>query len=83
MRAGLNTIQQTLTPEAANVLNHSITEVDRGITGKLRRYTWHQPFWAPPQACISCQDRSIFRVVLILKILWNYPSQIVIFIWGV
>ena len=26
MRAGLNTFQQTLTPEAASVLNHSITE---------------------------------------------------------
>ncbi|CAL0330383.1 unnamed protein product [Lupinus luteus] len=29
MRAGLSTIQQTLTPEAANVLNQSITEAGR------------------------------------------------------
>jgi hypothetical protein len=34
MRAGLSTIQQTLTPEAASVLNHSIAEASRRNHGQ-------------------------------------------------
>ncbi|PHT75215.1 hypothetical protein T459_18737 [Capsicum annuum] len=34
MRAGLSTIQQTLTPEAATVLNHSIAEASRRNHGQ-------------------------------------------------
>ncbi|XP_047307903.1 protein SUPPRESSOR OF MAX2 1-like [Impatiens glandulifera] len=63
MRAGLSTIHQTLTPEAANVLNHSIAEATRRIHGQTTPLHVAATLLASPsgflrQACIRSHPNS-------------------------
>ncbi|XP_031255211.1 protein SUPPRESSOR OF MAX2 1 [Pistacia vera] len=63
MRAGLSTIQQTLTPEAASVLNHSITEAGRRNHGQTTPLHVAATLLASPsgflrQACIKSHPNS-------------------------
>lgn len=63
MRAGLNTIQQTLTPEAASVLNHSIAEAGRRNHGQTTPLHVAATLLASPsgflrQACIRSHPNS-------------------------
>uniref|UniRef100_A0A803QAM6 Clp R domain-containing protein n=1 Tax=Cannabis sativa TaxID=3483 RepID=A0A803QAM6_CANSA len=63
MRAGLSTIQQTLTPEAANVLNHSIAEAGRRNHGQTTPLHVAATLLASPsgylrQACIKSHPNS-------------------------
>ncbi|XP_068648323.1 protein SUPPRESSOR OF MAX2 1-like [Aristolochia californica] len=63
MRAGLSTIQQTLTPEAANVLNHSIAEAGRRNHGQTTPLHVAATLLASPsgylrQACIRSHPNS-------------------------
>ncbi|XP_059459956.1 protein SUPPRESSOR OF MAX2 1 isoform X2 [Corylus avellana] len=63
MRAGLSTIQQTLTPEAANVLNHSIGEAGRRNHGQTTPLHVAATLLASPsgflrQACIKSHPNS-------------------------
>lgn len=63
MRAGLSTIQQTLTPEAANVLNHSIAEAARRNHGQTTPLHVAATLLASPsgylrQACIRSHPNS-------------------------
>ncbi|XP_027329172.1 protein SUPPRESSOR OF MAX2 1 isoform X2 [Abrus precatorius] len=63
MRAGLSTIQQTLTPEAASVLNHSIAEAGRRNHGQTTPLHVAATLLASPsgflrQACIKSHPNS-------------------------
>ncbi|KAL3535317.1 hypothetical protein ACH5RR_003778 [Cinchona calisaya] len=63
MRAGLSTIQQTLTPEAAGVLNHSIAEAGRRNHGQTTPLHVAATLLASPsgflrQACIRSHPNS-------------------------
>ncbi|CAN1223042.1 Protein SUPPRESSOR OF MAX2 1 [Linum grandiflorum] len=63
MRAGLNTIQQTLTPEAATVLNHSIAEAGRRNHGQTTPLHVASTLLSSPsgylrQACIKSHPNS-------------------------
>ncbi|KAJ4823130.1 hypothetical protein Tsubulata_045913 [Turnera subulata] len=63
MRAGLSTIQQTLTPEAASVLNHSIAEASRRNHGQTTPLHVASTLLASPsgflrQACIKSHPNS-------------------------
>ncbi|WCJ42418.1 Double Clp-N motif-containing P-loop nucleoside triphosphate hydrolases superfamily protein [Euphorbia peplus] len=63
MRAGLSTIQQTLTPEAASVLNHSIAEAARRNHGQTTPLHVAATLLASPsgylrQACIKSHPNS-------------------------
>ncbi|CAL1358550.1 unnamed protein product [Linum trigynum] len=63
MRAGLSTIQQTLTPEAANVLNHSIAEAGRRNHGQTTPLHVAATLLSSPsgylrQACIKSHPNS-------------------------
>ncbi|XWS16908.1 hypothetical protein CRYUN_Cryun33cG0022000 [Craigia yunnanensis] len=63
MRAGLNTIQQTLTPEAASVLNYSIAEASRRNHGQTTPLHVAATLLASPtgflrQACIKSHPNS-------------------------
>ncbi|XP_068652975.1 protein SUPPRESSOR OF MAX2 1-like [Aristolochia californica] len=63
MRAGLSTIQQTLTPEAANVLNHSIAEAGRRNHGQTTPLHVAATLLSSPsgylrQACIRSHPNS-------------------------
>ncbi|GMI81129.1 SUPPRESSOR OF MAX2 1 [Hibiscus trionum] len=63
MRAGLSTIQQTLTPEAASVLNHSISEASRRNHGQTTPLHVAATLLASPsgflrQACIKSHPNS-------------------------
>ncbi|GMI88641.1 SUPPRESSOR OF MAX2 1 [Hibiscus trionum] len=63
MRAGLSTIQQTLTPEAATVLNHSIAEATRRNHGQTTPLHVAAMLLASPtgflrQACIKSHPNS-------------------------
>ncbi|OMO95108.1 hypothetical protein COLO4_16072 [Corchorus olitorius] len=63
MRAGLSTIQQTLTPEAASVLNHSIAEASRRNHGQTTPLHVAATLLASPtgflrQACIKSHPNS-------------------------
>ncbi|CAK9139080.1 unnamed protein product [Ilex paraguariensis] len=63
MRAGLGTIQQTLTPEAASVLNHSIAEAGRRNHGQTTPLHVAATLLASPtgflrQACIRSHPNS-------------------------
>ncbi|KAL8488778.1 hypothetical protein ACS0TY_024908 [Phlomoides rotata] len=63
MRAGLSTIQQTLTPEAASVLNHSIAEASRRNHGQTTPLHVAATLLASPsgylrQACIRSHPNS-------------------------
>ncbi|CAI9782983.1 unnamed protein product [Fraxinus pennsylvanica] len=63
MRAGLSTIQQTLTPEAASVLNHSIAEAGRRNHGQTTPLHVAAMLLASPsgflrQACIRSHPNS-------------------------
>ncbi|XP_050216679.1 protein SUPPRESSOR OF MAX2 1 [Mercurialis annua] len=63
MRAGLNTIQQTLTPEAASVLNHSIAEATRRNHGQTTPLHVAATLLSSPtgylrQACIKSHPNS-------------------------
>ncbi|XP_042479062.1 protein SUPPRESSOR OF MAX2 1 [Macadamia integrifolia] len=63
MRAGLSTIQQTLTPEAATVLNHSIAEAARRNHGQTTPLHVAATLLASPsgylrQACIRSHPNS-------------------------
>ncbi|XWS27294.1 hypothetical protein CRYUN_Cryun26dG0102700 [Craigia yunnanensis] len=63
MRAGLSTIQQTLTPEAASVLNHSIAEASRMNHGQTTPLHVAAMLLASPtgflrQACIKSHPNS-------------------------
>jgi hypothetical protein len=63
MRAGLSTIQQTLTPEAANVLNHSIAEAGRRNHGQTTPLHVAATLLGSPsgflrQACIKSHPNS-------------------------
>ncbi|OVA16185.1 hypothetical protein BVC80_955g3 [Macleaya cordata] len=63
MRAGLSTIQQTLTPEAASVLNHSIAEAARRNHGQTTPLHVAATLLASPsgylrQACIRSHPNS-------------------------
>ncbi|KAI3775326.1 hypothetical protein L1987_49897 [Smallanthus sonchifolius] len=63
MRAGLSTIQQTLTPEAASVLNHSIAEAGRRNHGQTTPLHVASTLLASPtgflrQACIRSHPNS-------------------------
>ncbi|WOH01173.1 hypothetical protein DCAR_0520554 [Daucus carota subsp. sativus] len=63
MRAGLSTIQQTLTPEAATVLNHSISEAGRRNHGQTTPLHVAATLLASPsgylrQACIRSHPNS-------------------------
>ncbi|XP_047325828.1 protein SUPPRESSOR OF MAX2 1-like [Impatiens glandulifera] len=63
MRAGLSTIQQTLTPEAAGVLNHSIGEAGRRNHGQTTPLHVAATLLASPsgflrQACIRSHPNS-------------------------
>ncbi|XVE63420.1 hypothetical protein DITRI_Ditri07aG0019300 [Diplodiscus trichospermus] len=63
MRAGLSTIQQTLTPEAASVLNHSIAEASRRNHGQTTPLHVAAMLLASPtgflrQACIKSHPNS-------------------------
>ncbi|KAK9275349.1 hypothetical protein L1049_022613 [Liquidambar formosana] len=63
MRAGLSTIQQTLTPEAASVLNHSIAEAGRRNHGQTTPLHVAATLLASPsgylrQACIRSHPNS-------------------------
>ncbi|XP_042516429.1 protein SUPPRESSOR OF MAX2 1-like [Macadamia integrifolia] len=63
MRTGLSTIQQTLTPEAASVLNHSITEAARRNHGQTTPLHVAATLLASPsgylrQACIRSHPNS-------------------------
>ncbi|KAG7029805.1 Protein SUPPRESSOR OF MAX2 1, partial [Cucurbita argyrosperma subsp. argyrosperma] len=63
MRAGLSTIQQTLTPEAASVLNHSIAEAGRRIHGQTTPLHVAATLLSSPsgylrQACIKSHPNS-------------------------
>ncbi|XP_044463982.1 protein SUPPRESSOR OF MAX2 1-like [Mangifera indica] len=63
MRTGLSTIQQTLTPEAASVLNHSIAEAGRRNHGQTTPLHVAATLLAAPsgflrQACIKSHPNS-------------------------
>lgn len=63
MRAGLSTIQQTLTPEAASVLNHSIAEASRRNHGQTTPLHVAATLLSSPsgflrQACIKSHPNS-------------------------
>ncbi|XP_077238253.1 double Clp-N motif-containing P-loop nucleoside triphosphate hydrolases superfamily protein [Tasmannia lanceolata] len=63
MRTGLSTIQQTLTPEAASVLNHSIAEAGRRNHGQTTPLHVAATLLASPsgylrQACIRSHPNS-------------------------
>ncbi|KAI3982211.1 hypothetical protein MKX01_019117 [Papaver californicum] len=63
MRAGLSTIQQTLTPEAASVLNHSIAEAARRNHGQTTPLHVAATLLSSPtgylrQACIRSHPNS-------------------------
>lgn len=63
MRAGLSTIQQTLTPEAASVLNHSIAEAGRRNHGQTTPLHVAATLLSSPtgflrQACIKSHPNS-------------------------
>nr|XP_043623296.1 protein SUPPRESSOR OF MAX2 1 [Erigeron canadensis] len=63
MRTGLSTIQQTLTPEAATVLNHSISEAGRRNHGQTTPLHVASTLLASPtgflrQACIRSHPNS-------------------------
>lgn len=63
MRAGLSTIQQTLTPEAASVLNHSIGEAGRRNHGQTTPLHVAATLLSSPngflrQACIKSHPNS-------------------------
>ncbi|KAM3269836.1 protein SUPPRESSOR OF MAX2 1 [Capsicum chacoense] len=63
MRAGLSTIQQTLTPEAATVLNHSISEASRRNHGQTTPLHVAATLLSSPsgflrQACIRSHPNS-------------------------
>ncbi|KAJ6382144.1 hypothetical protein OIU77_030741 [Salix suchowensis] len=63
MRAGLSTIQQTLTPEAASVLNHSIAEASRRNHGQTTPLHVAATLLGSPsgflrQACIKSHPNS-------------------------
>ncbi|CAI9765750.1 unnamed protein product [Fraxinus pennsylvanica] len=63
MRTGLNTIQQTLTPEAGSVLNHSIAEAGRRKHGQTTPLHVAATLLAAPsgflrQACIRSHPNS-------------------------
>ncbi|KAG8372436.1 hypothetical protein BUALT_Bualt12G0065900 [Buddleja alternifolia] len=63
MRAGLSTIQQTLTPEAATVLNHSISEAGRRNHGQTTPLHVAATLLSSPsgylrQACIRSHPNS-------------------------
>ncbi|CAA2980106.1 protein SUPPRESSOR OF MAX2 1-like [Olea europaea var. sylvestris] len=63
MRTGLSTIQQTLTPEAASVLNHSIAEAGRRNHGQTTPLHVAATLLAAPsgflrQACIRSHPNS-------------------------
>ncbi|KAL5548972.1 hypothetical protein UlMin_004203 [Ulmus minor] len=63
MRAGLSTIQQTLTPEAASVLNHSIAEAGRRNHGQTTPLHVAATLLGSPsgflrQACIKSHPNS-------------------------
>ncbi|XVF34288.1 hypothetical protein REPUB_Repub18cG0046500 [Reevesia pubescens] len=63
MRAGLSTIQQTLTPEAVSVLNHSIAEASRRNHGQTTPLHVAATLLASPtgflrQACIKSHPNS-------------------------
>lgn len=63
MRAGLSTIQQTLTPDAASVLNHSIGEAGRRNHGQTTPLHVAATLLASPsgflrQACIKSHPNS-------------------------
>ncbi|KAK6783684.1 hypothetical protein RDI58_017138 [Solanum bulbocastanum] len=63
MRAGLSTIQQTLTPEAATVLNHSIAEASRRNHGQTTPLHVAATLLSSPsgylrQACIRSHPNS-------------------------
>lgn len=63
MRAGLSTIQQTLTPEAASVLNHAIAEAGRRNHGQTTPLHVAATLLASPsgflrQACIRSHPNS-------------------------
>lgn len=63
MRAGLSTIQQTLTPEAANVLSHSIAEAGRRNHSQTTPLHVASTLLASPsgflrQACIKSHPNS-------------------------
>lgn len=63
MRAGLSTIQQTLTPEAASVLNHSIAEAGRRNHGQTTPLHVAATLLSAPsgflrQACIRSHPNS-------------------------
>ncbi|CAH9096049.1 unnamed protein product [Cuscuta epithymum] len=63
MRSGLSTILQTLTPEAASVLNHSITEASRRNHGQTTPLHVAATLLASPtgflrQACIRSHPNS-------------------------
>ncbi|RVW34441.1 Protein suppressor of MAX2 1 [Vitis vinifera] len=63
MRAGLSTIQQTLTPEAASVLNHSIAEAGRRNHGQTTPLHVAATLLGSPsgflrQACIRSHPNS-------------------------
>ncbi|KAK6942395.1 hypothetical protein RJ641_027772 [Dillenia turbinata] len=63
MRAGMSTIQQTLTPEAASVLNHSIAEAGRRNHGQTTPLHVAATLLASPsgflrQACIRSHPNS-------------------------
>ncbi|XP_044472031.1 protein SUPPRESSOR OF MAX2 1-like [Mangifera indica] len=63
MRAGLSTIQQTLTPEAASVLNHSIADAGRRNHGQTTPLHVAATLLASPsgflrQACIKSHPNS-------------------------
>ncbi|CAN1811463.1 Protein SUPPRESSOR OF MAX2 1 [Linum perenne] len=63
MRAGLSTIQQTLTPEAATVLNHSIAEAGRRNHGQTTPLHVAATLLSSPsgylrQACIKSHPNS-------------------------
>ncbi|GLJ28243.1 hypothetical protein SUGI_0554950 [Cryptomeria japonica] len=63
MRAGLSTVQQTLTPEAANILNHAIAEACRRGHGQTTPLHVAATLLAAPashlrQACIRSHPNS-------------------------
>jgi len=65
MRAGLSTIQQTLTPEATNVLNHSIAKAGRRNHGHMTPL--HVAARSDPLSPISA-DEVLEQVVEVLDL---------------
>ncbi|KAL2473158.1 Double Clp-N motif-containing P-loop nucleoside triphosphate hydrolase superfamily protein [Forsythia ovata] len=65
MRSGLSTIQQTLTSEAANVMNHSIAEAGRLNHGQTMPLHMAATLLSSPSGFFQCRALELcFRVAL-------------------